>query len=190
MKGRILWIGFLIIILLSSFYQNENRIHPTGFQPPVIREFMNNAYLSSLFEIQLGQLAKQKALSQHVQNYGLLMERDHKEVNEELKRILINASLSVPQSITKKQQKTLDKLSKKSGNDFDQSYMELMIEDHMSNIKYFESVQSQAADPELKRWIENTLLLLRDHLERGNFVLRQINTSAIHFISPEVKEYV
>jgi len=64
-----------------------------------------------------------------------------------------------------KAQATKDKLSKLSGADFDRQYMEMMVKDHVKDVKEFEEASTKAKDADVKAWAAKTLPTLREHLQ-------------------------
>lgn len=62
-------------------------------------------------------------------------------------------------------QKTMDKLSKLSGADFDKAYMNEMLKDHEKDVALFEKEANSGKDADVKSWATSTLPTLRDHLQ-------------------------
>src|SRR6185503_13939707 len=62
-----------------------------------------------------------------------------------------------------KAQATKDKLAKLSGADFDREYMDMMVKDHVKDVKEFEEASAKAKDADLKAWAAKTLPTLREH---------------------------
>jgi putative membrane protein len=62
-------------------------------------------------------------------------------------------------------QKTIDKLSKLSGADFDKAYMNEMLKDHEKDVALFEKEANSGKDADVKSWATSTLPTLRDHLQ-------------------------
>lgn len=62
-------------------------------------------------------------------------------------------------------QKTMDKLSKLSGADFDKAYMNEMLKDHQKDVAMFEKEANSGKDADVKAWATSTLPTLRDHLQ-------------------------
>ena len=58
-----------------------------------------------------------------------------------------------------------DKLSKKTGAEFDREYMKEMVSDHKKDVKDFESAAKKADDPDIKSFASSTLPTLQQHLE-------------------------
>jgi putative membrane protein len=116
-------------------------------------------------EVELGNLAQQKAKNQSVKDFGKMMVDDHTNVNNNLKDIASKKNIDVPASITDNQKKDIDKLSKKSGTDFDKAYVNMMVEDHKKDIAAFKKANGDVGDNDIKNFITTTLPTLQKHLD-------------------------
>jgi putative membrane protein len=128
------------------------------------KDFANKAATGGMAEVELGKLAEQKAHSALVRDFGKMMVEDHTLVNSNFKTIASKKSMELPTSITDDQRKDIDNLSKKSGEDFDKAYVNMMVEDHKKDINEFKDAQGKDADNDIKDFITSTLPLLQKHL--------------------------
>ena len=128
-------------------------------------KFVEKAAMGGLAEVQLGQLAQQKAQSDDVKNFGKRMVDDHSKANDELEKVAQGKNIMLPTALDKKDQKLLDKLGKLDGAKFDREYMEHMVKDHKKDVKEFEHEAKHGKDADVKGFAENTLPTLRDHLQ-------------------------
>lgn len=139
-----------------------------------ITEFINDAVVGSLMEVQLGQIAQKKALSQQVRDYGKMMEKDHSDASNKLKPVLQTLALSAPETMDKEHQDKIDNMNKKTGKDFDKEYIDEMVSDHKDDVEDFEEAQKKLPSGELKTWVENTLPVLRQHLIQAETLQEQL----------------
>ena len=116
-------------------------------------------------EVELGTLAQQKAASAKVKDFGAMMVSDHSKANDEMKALAKSKGITLPTAIDSDEQKVKDKLSSKSGADFDKAYVDDMIEDHKNDIKKFEDATQNLKDPDLKAFAVKTLPTLKMHLD-------------------------
>ena len=70
-----------------------------------------------------------------------------------------------PLLITDDQKKDMDKLSKKSGADFDKAYVDMMVEDHKKDIAALKKQQEDVSDNDIKNFATTTLPTLQKHLD-------------------------
>jgi len=127
--------------------------------------FAVEAASGGLAEVELGQLAQQKANDPQVKDFGAMMVGDHSKANNEMKILAKNKGISLPATLSSANQKLKDDLNAKSGKDFDKAYVKAMIDDHKEDIKAFESATKTLQDVQLKAFAVNTLPVLRKHLE-------------------------
>ena len=76
--------------------------------------FINEAAMGGMAEVELGKLAQEKAMSQRVKNFGEMMVRDHSAVNDDLKAICRQKNVTPPSDMGKHKDHYND-LSKKNG---------------------------------------------------------------------------
>jgi putative membrane protein len=129
------------------------------------RKFVEEAAIGGMAEVEMGNLAGQKAGSDAVKQFGQRMATDHSKANDELKQVASTKGVQVPASLDHKHQRELDKLSKKSGADFDKAYMSLMVDDHKKDVAEFRKEAGSAKDPDVKSFASKTLPTLQEHLQ-------------------------
>ena len=127
--------------------------------------FAADAATGGMLEVELGNLAQQKASNQAVKNFGKMMVDDHTKANENLKTIATQKNIDLPPTITDDQRKDIDKLSKKTRADFDKAYVDMMVDDHKKDIAAFKKAEGDVSDNDLKNFITNTLPTLQKHLD-------------------------
>ena len=128
--------------------------------------FLKSAAEGGMSEVELGQMAQQKAMNPAVKEFGAMMVKDHTAANEKLKALAASEQVSLPDSPSMMQKATKTKLNMLSGDSFDKSYVKGMIEDHKSDIKDFQKEASEGKDPEAKAFAAATLPTLQKHLEK------------------------
>lgn len=129
------------------------------------KSFTADAATGGMMEVELGNMAQQKAKSQRVKDFGKMMVDDHSKINANLKDIASKKDIDLPASVTPDQRKDIDELSKKSGADFDKAYVDMMINDHKKDIDAFKKAQGDVSDNDLKNFIINSLPILQKHLD-------------------------
>ena len=117
-------------------------------------------------EVELGQLAQQKASNPAVKEFGAMMVKDHTAANDKLKALAASKHLSLPDSPSLMQKASKTKLSMLSGDSFDKSYVKGMIDDHKTDIKLFQKEASEGKDPQAKSFAAATLPTLQAHLQK------------------------
>jgi putative membrane protein len=131
------------------------------------RAFVKDAAAGGLAEVELGDLAKQKASSSDVKQFGDRMVTDHSKANDELKTWAREKGIVLPNDLDPKHKALRDKLSKLSGDEFDKAYMREMVSDHEKDVAAFKKESTSAKDADLKNWAGKTLPTLEDHLKQA-----------------------
>jgi len=92
--------------------------------------FVSEMTIANLAEVQLGQMATQKAADADVKAFGQMMVKDHTQANEELKQIASQLKAQPPAQLDQKHKELADKLSKLQGAQFDREYVNAMVQGH------------------------------------------------------------
>lgn len=128
-------------------------------------KFAVSAASGGMMEVQLGELAKQKAASQQVKDFGAMMVRDHTKANDELKALAIQKNITLPPAPGEDHMDHIKNLTEKSGKDFDKAYIDMMVDDHEKDVKKFEECSKDGKDADLKAFAAKTLPTLQQHLD-------------------------
>src|SRR5262249_30135700 len=128
------------------------------------KEFLANAGRVGMLEVQLGNLATQKASSNDVKQFGERMATDHGQLGQKLQQLASNLNVTLPQDLKPEQQAVVSRLERLSGNAFDREFMKEMVNDHVKDISEFERAASQATNADIKQFVSEALPTLRDHL--------------------------
>lgn len=128
-------------------------------------DFMKEAAVGGMAEVEMGRLAASKATSPDVKKFGQMMVEDHSKANEELKALAAKKNVTLPTDLDQDHKSTMEELRGKSGADFDSDYVEEMVDDHEEDVAAFEKQAQSATDPDVKAWAAKTLPVLKKHLE-------------------------
>ena len=129
------------------------------------RDFAEKAARGGMMEVNLGNIAMKNAGSQSVKDFGKLMVDDHTKINDDLKDLASKKNITLPTAVSDDQQKDIDKLTKKTGRDFDKDYVSMMVDDHKKDIADFKKNGDKLSDPDFKTFIINSLPILQKHLD-------------------------
>ena len=143
--------------------------------------FLRQAAEGGLAEVQLGELAQQKAESPEVKQFAERMVTDHTKANDQLKQVATKEGITVPEKLSAKDEATKARLEKLSGAQFDRAYMAAMVKDHTTDVTEFRAQAKTAKDSAVKNFASETLPTLEDHLKEAKSVHRQVaGTAAAH----------
>ena len=133
-------------------------------------KFAVEAASGGMMEVQLGELAQQKASSQRVKNFGAMMVRDHTKANDELKSLAGMKNVTLPPAPGGEHMDHIQDISKKTGKDFDRQYIKMMLDDHKDDVDAFEKASKDCKDADIKAFATKTLPVLRMHLDSAKAI--------------------
>jgi putative membrane protein len=136
--------------------------------------FVKKAAQGGMAEVELGELAQQKAASPEVKRFAQRMVTDHTKANDELKQVASEKNITLPQSLDAKDEATKKKLSALSGEQFDRAYMNDMVNDHTKDVSEFKQESTSAKDPAIKNFAASTLPTLEDHLKEARQIAPKV----------------
>ncbi len=128
-------------------------------------DFAVDAANGGMTEVAASQLAQTSATSQRVKDFANMMVQDHTKAGDELKKMAAAKSITLPATISDKNQKKVDDLGKKTGTDFDKAYVNMMLSDHKGAVDMFKKESNDAKDADIKTWATQTLPTLQMHLD-------------------------
>lgn len=129
------------------------------------RKFIDAAANSSMFEVQVSQLAASKATDPQVRSFANLLVDQHTAATNELVKIANARGVELPPAPRHSLRREIDKLGKKNGAEFDRDFVRRVgIKAHEKDIKTFEKASKDVKDPELRAFAQKSLPMLRDHL--------------------------
>jgi putative membrane protein len=135
---------------------------------PADRDFINTAAQGGMMEVAAGKLASQRASNPTVKAFGQKMVADHTAANDVLKSLAASKNVPMPESVSEEERTALGKLEGLNGTEFDQTYSQMMVKDHVTDVGDFEKEIKTAKDPDVKSFAEQTLPTLRHHLMMAN----------------------
>jgi putative membrane protein len=128
------------------------------------QDFVKHAAQANLAEIQVSQLAEQKAQSPDVKQFAQKMIDDHTKASSELAEIAQSKNLKVPDDTDMMHKAAMKMLQAKSGDSFDSAYMEQMNKDHKKVIDMFQSAaNAPKVDKDLQAFASKMLPKLEQH---------------------------
>jgi putative membrane protein len=139
--------------------------------------FVKNAAVGGMEEVQLGQLAAQKASNPEVKNFGQRMVDDHTKANSQLQQVATQKGMTVPTSLPASKRKDVDRLTRLNGAAFDRTYMSMMVQDHKKDVSEFQKASKNAKDADIKSFASATLPTLQDHLKMAQSISSGLNKS-------------
>jgi putative membrane protein len=140
--------------------------------------FLMKAAEGNMAEVQLGELAKDKASNSSVKDFAQRMIDDHGRTLTEIQKMASDKAVTLPDKLTGKFAATKERLSKLSGAQFDRAYMTDMVNDHREDVKEFEQHAKTGTDPDIKAFAAKTLPVLQEHLRMAESIHSELSGGA------------
>jgi putative membrane protein len=128
-------------------------------------DFLREANMGNLKEIELGRLAIRQGASDRVRTFGQQMVTDHGRMNEELKNIARQKNLNIPDSLMSDKQADISKFQQLSGAEFDREFIRQMVTDHQKDVEQFDREARTGDDAAVRSLASRSLPTIRHHLE-------------------------
>ncbi len=161
-------IGALLLAqpaLAQSMGEKTGLNKMTGVAPKT-EDFVKEAALSDMFEIQSSKLAQEKG-SNKDKAFAAKMIQDHSQTTDELKSLVsggkVNAQL--PADLDSSHKSKLDKLNGLSGKDFSKRYDSDQVSGHKDAVSLFRRYAKGGDNPDLKAFAAKYLPHIQEHLK-------------------------
>lgn len=138
------------------------------------QRFAQQAAADGIAEVELADLALERATNNEVKTLANHIKQDHQQANEKLKSIASQKGVDVTEQTGDKHKREKERLSKLQGAEFDKAYVKAMIKEHEKDIKTFEKHAKNGKDPELKAFANDSLPKLREHLDHAKQLEKQL----------------
>lgn len=134
-----------------------------------LENFVVNAMIINMTEIEAGNLAQKKSQSGHVQTFAQRMVRHHTAINQRLVGLSREKDIQIPETkdIVERAQPALKAL--KTSASFDMDYANNQITSHEKAIAFLNQADA-LEDEQIKVWARDTLAKNHDHLENAKAV--------------------
>ncbi len=129
------------------------------------KAFVKEALQGGMAEVQLGQLAAQKASSPDVKQFGQKMVDDHTKLGDQMGMVAQQVGVKPPKDLAKKDKQLLAKLQGLSGEEFDKAYIAAMVKDHKKDEGAFKSEAQMAQIPAVKQAAAQGAPVIASHLQ-------------------------
>ncbi|MDF2445819.1 MAG: putative outer membrane protein [Moraxellaceae bacterium] len=138
------------------------------------RNFIEDAITGNLAEIQLGQIAQQRAQNPMVRDYAGMMVNDHTPARQRLMTMASQYGVTPPTELDFMHRRMDKKLRKAEVNEFDEMYIKSQVKDHKKMVELMEEQIQDGENPELKRFASEMLPKIREHLVMAQRLEQQL----------------
>ena len=141
-------------------------------------KFVSEAAQGGMAEVQLGQIARDRASNPAVKEFAEKMVKEHTDADQQLSQLASQKGATLPTDIGASEKRETDRLLKLSGADFDRAYMKRMVRDHEKDVKEFQREAKNASDADVQSFANKTLPTLQEHLKMAQDVDSNIKGEA------------
>jgi putative membrane protein len=159
-------LALLATPALAQSVGEKTGVNSTLGITPATADFVKEAAISDMFEIQSSRLAQQQGNATE-KTFAATMIKDHTKTSDDLKSMVSSGDVKadLPTALDSSKQSELDKLKALKGADFSSRYDADQVSGHKDAVSLFERYAKGGDNPKLKDWAGKTLPTLRHHLE-------------------------
>lgn len=129
--------------------------------------FVDEASAKGLAEIETAKLALEKGTAEDVRTFAQQMIDDHTKSNQELAQLAGEKNLEMSDNATLMDRAKAMILQLRDGENFDQAYANNQVVAHEQTIELYRDYIQDGENADLKRFAEQTLPTLEQHLEHA-----------------------
>jgi putative membrane protein len=162
-------------------------------------EWLQDAAEKNAAEVQLGQLAAERAQDPQVKKFAQAMIDEHTKALDELKQLASTANVQLSNAINDDHRDLHERLAKLSGAEFDRGYIDAMVEEHGDTLEMLQDKADDANEArptgtsgpassddakdaerdrinrDLGQWASKTAPKVQEHLETARQIQQKID---------------
>lgn len=120
--------------------------------------------LENMAAIRMAKAAEEKATSEKVKQHAAQVLKDHMACGAELKELAKQKDVELKHELPEAKKELLQEITSKSGQDFDQAYMNFEVAAHRMAVAHFQNGADFLKDKELQAFAQKQLPVLEQHL--------------------------
>jgi len=128
--------------------------------------FLVCAAIDNQCEMQMAQLAQQKAQDPQVKQFAQRMMQDHQQAQQQLQTAAQESGVQLPRSIPAIKQQEMKVFQSLNGKEFDQHFISKMRAAHAKAVSEYQDVAQLAKEDHIKQYASKTLPTLQEHYQQ------------------------
>ena len=181
MKVRMAAVSLLGLAVLATTGVGIAAAQPGAAQlSPQDQTFMTQNAQTDMAEITVGQLAAQRATTAPIRQAAQTITADHQQVLSRLQDLARTLHVTLPNSPDASHQQLTQQLTATSGAEFDQAYLQAMIQGHQTSINQTHQEMQTGSNPQVIDFAKSYLPGAQKHLQ----MVQQLSTNAPASTSP------
>ncbi|WP_169788227.1 DUF4142 domain-containing protein [Rufibacter tibetensis] len=125
--------------------------------------FLEIAGSAGIMEVELGKMAVEKGTRREVVEYGGMMVKEHTEVNQKFRKLLERLDVEIPEGMNERNTQTVKEHAALSGKEFDERYVQTIVEDHKLATEMFKKALSVAKNENYKEFLSSMIPIVEMH---------------------------
>jgi putative membrane protein len=138
------------------------------------KAFVLDASAAVLAELEYARTAEGYAENAGVKAFAHLLVQDLEREERDLTNLAKKHNVDLPVAAAAAAIVINDRLKTLKGKNFDETFLKQVIDDHTAMITAFDTEAKIVADDDLKKWVQDYLPLLHNHLTKANELLHQL----------------
>lgn len=136
-------------------------------------EFAQEAASINMMEVQISDIAINRSQNAEIDQLAGKIKAGHENALSGLRGLANTRNWALPVTMLEKHQNDVDKFSGTEDGSLDELYLNMMVDSHKSTIDKFEKCSEADYDPQLAAWAQNSLPVLRAHLDDSQALLNR-----------------
>jgi putative membrane protein len=137
-------------------------------------EFIKDVNADNTMQIQLAELASDRARNSSVRRFADQLIRDHTRLQQQWNDMAARNGLPSKPGMGSSHREKVEQLRKANGNNFDRTYMTLMIQQHQDEVSYWQKEGRASRSSQVRALVNRGLPTLEQHLDQAKQIGRQV----------------
>jgi putative membrane protein len=137
-------------------------------------EFIRDVGADNTMQMQLAELARDRARNSSIRNYAERELEDHRRLQRQWENMASNNGFPLREGMGRNHREKVEQLRKANGNNFDRTYMTLMVQQHQDEVSYWRKEGRASKSQQVRRLVNSGLPTLEQHLAQAKQLARQV----------------
>jgi putative membrane protein len=168
-------LSALVLLVLAACAEQEAAAPPLPASAPAPlssdQNFIDRAALGTSTEVELGRLARTRALSPAVRAFADRIITDHRQAHARLRTLERRLQMAAGRVTLPP-----NRLTTLSGEDFDRQFMADQVQNHREAIQLFQDEARMGQDPRLRKYATDNLPMLHRNLQEAEAIRSRLGS--------------
>jgi len=167
------------IAFAADASKTENAETAAARSTSLDNQFIKDVARENTLLTRLGDIADKQAGNHAIKAFGHMEAQRHADIEKSLRKLAKDKKVDLPRDLEGMRQITLQRFTNLNGDAFDKPYMRDMILEHNLLIANFQYMLDNTTDPDVKKFVRDTLPGLQDHLRVAQDDAKTINLNML-----------